>query len=155
MTFGWFTNDVCISGLTSPAASYDELSEFPNCTPADNMAFLEKTKASCAALFHKRKGEKSTQPAPSTQTRANDSCPMNSSHPQQQDDDSDRDPYSALSEVSDREPIERTPSEGLPRRSSIEQRMTDMAHSPHTDDGDMFEALSEVSSPEPCERLCR
>ncbi|KAJ5301095.1 uncharacterized protein N7443_006097 [Penicillium atrosanguineum] len=106
------------------------------------MAFMEKTKASCAAIFHTKKSDKSTQSAPSAQTRATDSSPIKSPHPQQQDDDSDRDPFSALSEVSDREPIERTSSGGLPRRSSIEQRMTNMAHSPHTDDGDMFEALT-------------
>ncbi|KAJ5311739.1 hypothetical protein N7476_007599 [Penicillium atrosanguineum] len=69
---------------------------------------MEKTKASCAAIFHTKKSDKSTQSAPSAQTRATDSSPIKSPHPQQQNDDSDRDPFSALSEVSDREPIERT-----------------------------------------------
>lgn len=117
------------------------------------MTFIAKARTSCVALFRKKRSEKSTQPAQSAQAPATDSSINKTPHPQQEDGDSDRDPYSALSEVSDREPVENTPSTELLRRPSTEQRMANSAHSLHTDDGDMFEALSEVSSAEPCERM--
>jgi hypothetical protein len=117
------------------------------------MAFIAKARTSCAAIFHKKRSEKPSQPAQSAQDRAPDSSIPKPPHPQQEDGDSDRDQYSALSEVSDREPVEDTPSTGLLRRPSTEQRMASLALSNRTDDGDMFEALSEVSSAEPYERM--
>jgi hypothetical protein len=117
------------------------------------MVALEKVRASFVALFHKKQSDNQTQLAPNADTPAQaDSSPINEPCQQNQDDKSEGDMFRALSEVSDREPVERLSGTELRRRPSLEQQLTNMAHSPHDEDGDMFEALSEVSSPEPCRR---
>jgi hypothetical protein len=120
------------------------------------MVALEKVRASFVALFHKKQSDKQTQLAPNTDTpQQADSPPINEPCQQSQDDESGGDRFRALSEVSDREPVERLSGTELIRRPSLEQQLMNMAHSPHGEDGDMFEALSEVSSPEPCRRVSR
>jgi hypothetical protein len=118
------------------------------------MVALEKVRASFVALFHTKQSDRQTQPNTDTPEQA-DSSPINEPGQQSQDDKSEGDMFRALSEVSDREPVERLSGADLIRRPSLEQQLSNMAHSPHGEDGDMFEALSEVSAPEPCRRMSR
>jgi hypothetical protein len=113
------------------------------------MAYLQKLRTFFAALTH-RKPNPGQNPQDAGDNRQ-EGDPHHKKQPnlQQEQEDSDSDPYDALSEVAAPEPIERLSERELGRHPSLEQTLQDY----ETSRNDPFGALSEIAAPEPVERF--
>lgn len=109
------------------------------------MPFFNKLRSFFATIMCQRSRSEPTEPPP---PRAEDRREDAPSHDQNllESEDSDDDPYAALSEITAPEPVERLSEIELARHPSLEQGYANSR-------GDSFGNLSELAAPEPVERL--
>ncbi|KAJ5798952.1 uncharacterized protein N7503_006457 [Penicillium pulvis] len=110
------------------------------------MAFLQKLRSCFALLTHRRSQCEQVKPLRSARDKDKPVHPNTDSTIQQNQEDSDVDPYAALSEIAAPEPVERLTAAELARRPSLEQGYANPR-------GDVYGNLSEIAAPEPVERL--
>ena len=113
---------------------------------------FEKLWLFLAGLGHPKHNAKNADPHQYTENHDKvGSSQVKKSQSQQEIDDSDGDPYAALSEVAAPEPVKPQSEGELAHHPSLEQHLSHTAHSSGNHQ-DGYEALSEIAGPEPVER---
>lgn len=110
------------------------------------MAYLQKVRSFFATIVRQCSYSRHTEPSHSTGDKHEHVHPSTDSTFHQEPDDSDDDPYAALSEVAAPEPVKWLSEAELIRHPSLEQGIVNSR-------GDPYWNLSEVAAPEPIEKL--
>lgn len=110
------------------------------------MAYFQNLRSFFKAAARRFSQSRHTEPPHSAENAREATQPNKDSTFQQEQDDSDDDPYAALSEIAAPEPVERLSEAELARHPSLEQGYENSRD-------DYYGALSEVAAPEPVERL--
>lgn len=113
------------------------------------MAYLERLRTIFAALAHRKPNPEQKPQNADDNRREGDPLHKKQPNLQQELEDSDSDPYDALSEVAAPEPVERLSERELDRHPSLEQSFQGYENSGN----DPYSGLSEIAAPEPVERL--
>lgn len=112
------------------------------------MAYLQKLRNFFATLTHRKPSAEPTGQTSQNANKNRQEAPAHTREPfePQGHEDSDSDPYGALSEIAAPEPIERLSEAELARHPSLEQGYEIFRW-------DLYGALSEIAAPEPVQRL--
>lgn len=109
------------------------------------MVYFQKLRSFFAAITRGRSRPEHTVSPQCSGKKREDERPTKD-HTIQEQEDSDDDPYAALSEIAAPEPVERLSEAQLARRPSLEQGYANCR-------GDYYGTLSEIAAPEPVKRL--
>lgn len=112
----------------------------------NKMAYFQKLRSFFATIARRSSLSGHTEPFHSAENKQENMHPNKDSTFHQEPEDSDSDPYAALSEVAAPEPVERLSEMELARHPSLEQGYANSRSDPYGN-------LSEVAAPEPIERL--